>query len=119
MKGDNEMIQTLRPDGRKGEFLPRGKYDKWSLFILSALDTEKDLTLNDLLEQAHQKVSGATDHEIGWYVLHVKRDLEARRLIKVTAAPVQKHTFFMKLTRLGLTKLQYEIQLAEWSETKP
>jgi len=115
----NELIQTLSPDGRKGELLPRKQYDTWSLFILSALATEEDLTLNDLLEKAHQKVSGTTDKETGWYVLQVKRDLEARGLIKVTAAPEQKHTFFIKLTRQGLTKIHYEFQLAAWSEIDP
>lgn len=119
MKRDSELIQTLRPDGRKGEFLLKGQYDTWSLFILYALDTEEDLTLNDLLEKARRKVSGATDSEIGWYVLQVKRDLEARSLIKVTAAPLQKHIFFIKLTRLGRNKINYETQLSEWSKINP
>lgn len=118
-KRDNELIQTLRPDGLKGELLIKSQYEAWSLFILSALGTEEDLTLNDLLEKAHQKVSGATGNEIGWYVLQVKRDLEARGLIMVTAAPAQKHTFFIKLTRRGLTKIHYEMQLSEWSEINP
>lgn len=115
-KQNSEMIQLLREDGRKGEFLLKSQYDAWSLFILSTLDAEENLTLSDLLEKAHQKGSLASDNRTGWYVLQVKRDLEARGLLKVTPAPEQKHTFFLKLTRQGQTKIHYENQLSEWSE---
>ena len=119
VKHNNDMIQTLRLDGLKGERLHRSQYEAWSLFILSAVGTEEDLTLNDLLELAHQKFSGATGNQIGWSILQVKRDLEARGLIVVTAAPAQKHTFFIKLTRQGITKINYEMQRSEWSEIYP
>lgn len=114
MKQDNELIQTLLPDGRKGELLSKSEYEKWSRFILSVLNSEEDFTLNGLLEKALQKKSGPADNKAGWYILQVKRDLEARGLIKVVATE-QKHTFFIKLTRQGLTKLHYENQLLEWA----
>jgi DNA-binding HxlR family transcriptional regulator len=115
-KVDNEMVHMLQPDSRKGELIIKRVYEKWSRFILSSLDTEKDLTLSDLLERAHQDFKGINDHETGWHVLQVKRDLEARGLIKVIAAPDHKRTFFIKLTRQGLAKIHYETQLPAWSE---
>ena len=118
-KRDDGMIQTLRADGKKGELLLRSQYETWSLFILSTLDTEEGLTLNDLLGKARQKVSGLKDNEIGWNILQVKRDLEARGFIKVTPAPSTKRTLLIKLTRLGSNKIQYENQLAAWSEINP
>lgn len=116
-KGDNGMVHLLQADGRKGELLSKGVYEKWSRFILLTLDSEKDFTLNDLLEKAHQNFRGVKEHEVGWHILQTKRDLEARGLIKVIAAPDLKRTFFIKLTRQGLTKIHYETQLSEWSET--
>ncbi|MBA4056064.1 MAG: hypothetical protein C0490_15220 [Marivirga sp.] len=116
-KGEIEMVYTLQTDGRKGELISKGVYDKWVRFILSTLDTEKDFTLHDLLEGAHHKFRDEKDHETGWHILQIKRDLEARGLIKVIAAPNLKRTFFIKLTRQGLTKLYYEMQMSEWSQT--
>jgi len=115
-KGEIEMVHTLQADGRKGELISKSVYDKWVWFILSSLDTEKDFTLHDLLESAHHKFSDEKDHETGWHILQIKRDLEARGLIKVVAAPNLKRTFFIKLTRQGLTKFHYEMQLLEWSQ---
>ena len=117
VKGEIEMVHTLQADGRKGELISKSVYNKWVGFILSTLDTEKDLTLHDLLESAHHKFRDEKDHETGWNVLQVKRDLEARGLIKVIAAPDLKRTFFIKLTRQGLTKLHYEMQVSEWSDS--
>ena len=110
------MVHLLQADGRKGELISKTVYDKWVRFTLSTLDAEKDFTLHDLLETAHHKFRDEKDHETGWNVLQVKRDLEARGLVKVIAAPDLKRTFFIKLTRQGLTKLHYEMQVSEWSE---
>lgn len=113
----NEMVSMLQVDGRKGEILSKQVYERWSRFILSTLTSEKNFTLNDLLEEAHRNFTGVKEHEVGWHVLQIKRDLEARGLIRVIAAPDLKRTFFIKLTRQGLTKINYEAQLQEWSET--
>jgi hypothetical protein len=116
VKGEIEMIYTLQADGRKGELVSKVVYDKWVRFILSTLDTEKNFTLHDLLESAQNKFRDEKDHETGWHILQIKRDLEARGLVKVIAAPDLKRTFFIRLTRQGLTKLHYEMQVSEWSE---
>lgn len=115
VKRDDEVVQLLRTDGRKGEFLARSQYTAWSMFILAALANEEDLTLNDLLEKASKKGSPGTEHETGWYILQVKRDLEARGLIQVMAG-ARKHIFFLKLTRQGLAKVHYETQFSDQTE---
>ena len=115
VKRDDEVVQLLRTDGRKGEFLSRTQYTTWSRFILSTLDTEEDLTLTDLLEKGSQRASAATEHDAAWYILQVKRDLEARGLVQVIAGPT-KHRFLIKVTRQGLAKVHYETQFSEQSE---
>ena len=117
MKDENEKIQTFLPDGTKGEYILKSKYDRWSTFILSALDTEENFTLNHILERARSQASASQHNEIAWNVLQVKRDLEARGFIKSVEDPDQKHTYYLKLTRQGLSKLSYDNQVTEWLKT--
>ncbi len=117
MKEQDEKIQTFLPDGTKGEYIIKSKYERWSAFILSALDTEDNFTLNDVLEQARSQSSAVFQNEIGWTILQVKRDLEARGFIKSVEDPDLKHKFYLKLTRQGLSKRNYDNQVVEWSET--
>ena len=114
MREENEKIQTFLPDGSKGEYILKSKYDRWSTFILSALDSEENFTLNDILERARIGASVSLHNEIGWNILQVKRDLEARGLIKSVEDPDLKHTYYLKLTRQGLSKLNYDNQATEW-----
>ncbi len=114
MKEQDEKIQTFLPDGTKGEYIIKSKYERWSAFILSALDTEDNFTLNDILEKARSNSSAVLHNEIGWNILQVKRDLEARGFIKSVEDPDLKHKFYLKLTRQGVSKLNYINQLAEW-----
>lgn len=107
MREPVEYFNTLREDGRRGESIPRIEYQAWSHFILSTLAIDDELTLNDLLERAAKKASetGASGSKTSWYVLQVKRDLEARQLIKVVPSAVRKHTFLLKLTWQGRTRV--------------
>ena len=117
MKEQDEKIQTFLPDGTKGEYIIKSKYERWSAFILSALDTEDNFTLNDVLEKARSNSSAVLHNEIGWNILQVKRDLEARGFIKSVEDPDLKHKFYLKLTRQGLSKRNYDNQVAQWADT--
>ena|SRR6187455_3472974 len=117
MKEQDEKIQTFLPDGTKGEYIIKSKYERWSAFILSALDTEDNFTLNDVLEKARSNSAPVLHNEIGWNILQVKRDLEARGFIKSVEDPDLKHKFYLKLTRQGLSKRNYDNQVAQWADT--
>ena len=116
MGEQNEKIQTFLPDGTKGEYVLKSKYERWSMFILTALDTEENFTLNDILERARRQGTVSQHNEIAWNVLQVKRDLEARGFIKSVEDTDLKHTYYLKLTRQGLSKLTYDNQVTEWSK---
>lgn len=116
MKEEREKIQTFLPDGSKGESIVKSKYERWSRFILTALDSEENFTLNDILERARINAPVSQHNEIGWNILQVKRDLEARGFVSTLPDPDTKHTFYLKLTRQGQSKVNYENQLDEWSD---
>lgn len=108
MRQPVEYISTLREDGRPGESMPKVEYQAWSHFILSTLVIDEELTLTDLLERAQIKAAetGSANSMTSWYVLQVKRDLEARQLIRVVPSSIRKHTFLLKLTWQGRSKVQ-------------
>ena len=118
MKEENEKVQVFLPDGTKGVYILKSKYERWSRFILSAVDTEENFTLNDILERARTQATISQHNEIAWNILQVKRDLEARGFIKSVEDPDLKHTFYLKLTRQGLSKLNSDNQAKEWSEVE-
>jgi len=114
MRQPVEYFNTLREDGRPGEMIPKVEYQAWSHFILSTLAIDDELTLNDLLERAQTKATetGSSNSKTSWYVLQVKRDLEARQLIKVVPSSLRKHTFLLKLTWQGRSK----VQISAWGD---
>ena len=118
MKDENEKIQTFLPDGTKGEYILKTKYERWSGYILSVVNTEENFTLNDILDRARSQAAVSMHNEIAWNILQVKRDLEARGLIKSVEDPDLKHTYYLKLTRQGLSKLSYDHQVAAWKKTE-
>lgn len=114
MKEQREKIQTFLPDGTKGEYILKSSYERWSGFILSTLDTEENFTLNDILDRGRTQGSVSQQNEIAWNILQVKRDLEARGFIQSVEDPDLKHTYHLKLTRQGWSKLNYDRQVSEW-----
>ncbi|HMG90797.1 MAG TPA: hypothetical protein VK589_12085 [Chryseolinea sp.] len=117
MKDEKEMIQTFLPGGGKGEYVLKSKYEQWSRYILLAIDTEENFTLNDILERARNGVSVSLQNEVVWNILQVKRDLEARGFIKSVADADFKHKYYLKLTRQGISKLNYERQVSDWKKS--
>ena len=52
MTDEHEVINTYRPDGKKGITMLRSHYDQMTFFILSLLDNYENITLSTLLEKA-------------------------------------------------------------------
>jgi hypothetical protein len=100
-----EMVTTLRPDGKKGIVMTRKHYRALMYYILNVLDAEEDYTLNRLLDQALEDLSDSLDSDISWYILQIKLDLEARDLIRAVTPVYNKKLFFLKLTRHGQKRL--------------
>lgn len=73
---------TMNTNQRKGAYIPRDIYRDIREFILKTLQNGP-VTLSQLLERAKEEMSADTDDNISWYLLRVKHDLEARKIIKV------------------------------------
>jgi|SRR6478609_9282770 len=85
-KVKEEKIEMMRVENRRGAVLLKNQYEIISGFILRVLNSspENEISLNDLLELAHDKLDEQFHGDVSWFLLQVKQDLEARRIITTT-----------------------------------
>lgn len=77
-----DKIMTLHPQGKKGVNISYAKYEQIKKFILDTIQTEKEITFEALTDLAVSKLTDKFDGKVIWYVVTVKLDLEARKLIE-------------------------------------
>ena len=73
---------TLHPQGKKGVNISKRKYGVIRDFILSTIQEHGKITYEQLDDLATKKLANTFDGKVGWYVVTVKLDLEARGLIE-------------------------------------
>lgn len=77
-----DKIMTLHPQGKKGVNISLAKYEQIKKFILDTLKTEKEITFEALTDLAVSKLTDKFNGKVVWYVVTVKLDLEARKIIE-------------------------------------
>lgn len=78
---DGEKVLTLHPLGKKGRRIERHKYELTRQAILQCLENG-DMTQDELVRCAVQRLEGSFEGSKGWYMESVKLDLEARKVIE-------------------------------------
>jgi len=94
-----DYVLTVHPDYRSGVKMKRARYNEIIDFILHTLEHEKEITINRLIEKANYRFWDELKDETGWYVYHVKLDMEARGLIKNERCDKKKKTFIVRNNR--------------------
>ncbi|MDX1521072.1 MAG: hypothetical protein R3264_05560 [Anaerolineae bacterium] len=77
-----EKILTLHPAGKQGVNIDKAKYDVIKAAIVETLQATPGLTFTELNERITAQLEDNFDGSIGWYVVSVKLDLEARGLLE-------------------------------------
>jgi hypothetical protein len=75
-------ILTLHPQGKKGVNIDLNKYEVIKDFILDYLEKNGPTTYSDLNDLAVDQLQPSFDGKVVWYLVTVKLDLEARRMIE-------------------------------------
>lgn len=79
---EEKRIMTLHPQGKKGVNILQRRYDFIKDFILETLAKEEQISYQALNKRAVKDLKDTFDGKIGWYVVSVKLDLEAREVIE-------------------------------------
>jgi len=79
---EEKKILTLHPQGKKGVNILQRKYDVIHDYILKRVKEKQEITYQELDKLAVRDLSPTFDGKVGWYVVSVKLDLEARNIIE-------------------------------------
>lgn len=79
---NNERIQTLHPQGKKGVNILRKRYDPIKDFILKTVEAHGEITYSEVNDLAVEQLQADFDGSVPWHVVTVKLDLEARGVIE-------------------------------------
>lgn len=79
---DEEKILTLHPQGKQGVNILKRRYDLISNFIIQSIKKKKEISFEELAELADEELSSSFDGKVTWYMVTVKLDLEARKIIE-------------------------------------
>ncbi|MCK6542661.1 hypothetical protein L6Q79_08265 [bacterium] len=74
-------ILTRHPQGKQGVRIDKSKYDMIRGFILSTLKERGPMPFEELTDYAVKILSSDFEGSVVWYIVTVKLDLEARKLI--------------------------------------
>ena len=78
-----ERILARHPHkSKKGVNIDKAKYDQMKSAILAALKGGRELTLNELETAVSRQLKDSFEGSIMWYLMSVKLDLEARKVIQ-------------------------------------
>lgn len=77
-----EKILTMHPAGKKGTNISLEKYSIIRKEILSVIKEHEVITFEDLTDIIIDRLQPAFDGKVIWYVVTVKLDLEARKIIE-------------------------------------
>jgi len=79
----DEKILTMHPTkGKKGVNISKKKYDVIKDFLIKKIEEAKEITYQELNDLAVKELSNSFEGSVPWYVVSVKLDLEARRIIE-------------------------------------
>jgi hypothetical protein len=87
---NDQKVLTKHPLGKANKPVLKHDYDTFKAAILSAL-RRRELTHTELLNELTKSLKGRFSGNIGWHVMVVKLDLEARKLIERTSSSPQKY----------------------------
>lgn len=78
-----DMKIILNPHSRATSKIRNDVYEQITAFIIQTLKRKREITLLDLLTYAEENTCWNFGGETQWYLLKVKQDLEARKVIKI------------------------------------
>jgi len=78
----DDKIFTLHPQGKKGVNISRKKYDTIKNYLLEKIKHHGEITYSELNDMAVKDLSKTFDGSVPWYVVSIKLDLEARKIIE-------------------------------------
>jgi len=79
---NEERILTQHPAGKKGVNILIHKYDLIRDYIISIISKHVEISYQELSDLAVKDLSDTFDGKVVWYIVSIKLDLEAKKIIE-------------------------------------
>lgn len=79
---NDKKVQTLHPQGKQGVNIDAKKYYQIKAVLLDIIQKHGEITYQKLSNLTEKQLEGKFEGKIIWYVVVVKLDLEARKIIE-------------------------------------
>src|SRR5687767_14644894 len=79
---DTDYFKTLHPDGRSGVRMKASLYSAIKAFVLHILENEREILFSTFVQKVYDQFINDLGENTGWFLYHVKLDMETRGLIK-------------------------------------
>jgi hypothetical protein len=86
-----ELLLTRKPNNKDGIRMPVDLYESIKSEIILILEKEDGALLSAFFEVLHSRFVTRLGEDTGWYLYHVKLDLESRGLIEVDYSRQERH----------------------------
>ena len=90
MPGLSRQQEMILMSGEKRAMMPQQYYEQLCHFIIESLEAQKSVPFFGLLDQAEQNFAKEIKGNLSWYLLHVKQDLQARKIISVERGGMER-----------------------------
>jgi hypothetical protein len=104
-----EFLFTLKPNYKAGIKMRVDVYEAMKKEVVDLIKQEEGVLLQSFFEILHTRFVGLLGAETGWYLYHVKLDLETRSLIKVERSKGRRNvrTVIKMATRKEKSRLTF------------
>lgn len=109
-KASMEILTTLKPYNKSGIRMRVDIYEEMKKEIVDLLKNEESVSLQSFFEILHIRFVDLLGIDTGWYIYHVKLDLETRSVIKIVRSKERrnKRTFIKMATRHRTHKSRFQ-----------
>lgn len=99
MIAEKEMVILLAHGRKHGIPVSKDDYIRVRDFIVEILKREKEITLTNLIERASVALRDKISGDLGWYILHVKQDMEIQNILTIAQSEDKSRTQLIRLKR--------------------
>lgn len=91
IRANMEQLMTLKPGNKTGIRMRVVAYEAIRDEILKLIRNQEGLTVQTFFEILHPRLTDDLGSDAGWYLYHVKLDLEVRGVIRVVRIKQQRN----------------------------
>jgi hypothetical protein len=96
---EKEIVILLAHGRKRGIPVSKDDYIRVRDCIVEILKRERETTLTNLIERASVALRDKISGDLGWYILHVKQDMEVQNILTIAQSEDNRRIQLIRLKR--------------------